>query len=253
MSKAKTILLRIHNAYYMSLFLSAYLWLFPIYFVVLQFWKQRWALNLTHNLNTLWAFMFTIPGGTWMRADGKKKLDKSKVYIFASNHTSYLDIPACNVGIPNQFRYLAKTELGKIPLFGFMYKRYCILVNRKDPADRRKALGRTQKALDEGTSVLFFPEGTIIKDPNKLLGEFRDGAFRQAIENKLPVVPITILGARDVLPDDKKWLLTPGPIKVKIDDPIDTSNLTMEDVPQLRNQVRGIIVANLEDYYGRKE
>lgn len=252
MSKLKFILLRIHNVFYGIMVLSGYLWLLPIYFVVLQF-KKKWAHDIAHHMNTLWAFLFTIPGGTWISATGKKKVDRKKVYVFASNHTSYMDIPACNVGIPNTFRYLAKSELGKVPLFGFMYNRLNILVDRRNPVDKAKALVRTKEKLDEGTSVLFFPEGTVIKDPNKILGGFRDGAFKLAIENKVPIVPVTILGAREVLPDDKQWLLTPGPIKVVIDDPIETANLTMEDVPQLRSQVRSIILAHLEAYYGRKE
>lgn len=252
MSKAKTILLRLHNVYYGSLFASAYLSLFPLYVVVLQF-KKKWALDIAHNMNTFWAYCFTIPGGTWIRTTGKEKVDKKKVYVFASNHTSYLDIPACNVGIPNQFRYLAKTELGKIPLFGFMYRRLCVLVDRKNPRDRARSLERVEKKLHGGTSALFFPEGTIIKDPNRMLGDFKDGAFRLAIQNKVPVVPVTILGAREVLPDDKRWLLTPGPVRVVIDDPIETRDLTPDDIPQLRNQVRDIIVTHLEEYYGKKE
>ncbi len=120
-----------------------------------------------------------------------------KSYMFIANHTSMTDIMLMLAVVRNPFVFVGKKELVKIPLFGFFYKRTCILVDRTSSKSRMEVFNRAQKRLEQGMSICIFPEGGVPEDESILLDEFKDGAFRLAIEHKIPIVPITF-------PDNKK-------------------------------------------------
>lgn len=236
----KKVLLRIWSVWFYILFIVFFLVIFPFHFLLLLI-NARWAHNLSHRLNQLWGVVILYPTGVWLKSENRKKVDPKGVYIFAPNHSSYLDIPICNVSILTSFRFIGKAELNKLPLFGYMFKRLHIPVNRGSITDSYKSFVAAKEKLQEGTSVLVFPEGTIPDKKKVTLLRFKDGAFRMAIENQVPIVPMTILGADKAFPDDGTLLLYPTRVRVIYHDPIDTSGMTVDDAPALKRQVYAII------------
>src|SRR5690625_2345556 len=112
-------------------------------------------------------------------------------YMFVANHTSMTDIMLMFYSSKNPFVFVGKKELAKLPFFGYIYKKTCILVDRSDNRSRIQAIRLAEKRLKNGLSICIFPEGGVPKNMNLILDEFKDGAFRLAIEFQIPVVPIT--------------------------------------------------------------
>src|SRR5690606_10469658 len=119
---------------------------------------------------------------------------KGQTYIYVSNHTSFLDIPGLTMLLPGQFRPLAKKELLKIPVFGWIAQSAAIIVDRSSPESRKKSIDRLKNFLNAGISILIFAEGTQNRTAN-ILQPFKDGAFRIAVDTQHPVLPIVVLGA----------------------------------------------------------
>ncbi|MEQ9415103.1 MAG: lysophospholipid acyltransferase family protein, partial [Cyclobacteriaceae bacterium] len=163
-----------------------------------------------------------------------------------SNHTSYLDIPGLTLTIPTQFRPLAKKELKKIPVFGWIAQSACIIVDRSSNESRRKSMEHLKDILAMGISVLIFPEGTQNRSKERLQ-PFYDGAFRIAIETKQPIIPVVVLNAGKLMPPNKAHI-EPGTIKVIVGKEIATDQLTLKETSLLKEKVfetmDGMIVEN---------
>ncbi len=170
---------------------------------------------------------------------------KGKSYMLVANHTSMLDIMLMLRTTRNPFVFVGKKELENIPLFGFFYKRVCILVDRKDSRSRTAVYRRAQRRLNQGLSICIFPEGGV-PDETVILDQFKDGAFKMAIAHGIPVVPITFLDNK------KRFPFTffsgmPGPLRVNVHRFIETKNLQEIDKTALREQVRTLILEDLND------
>ena len=122
-----------------------------------------------------------------------KKLEtpqKGKSYMFVANHTSMTDIMLMLSIVKNPFVFVGKKELAKFPMFGFFYKRTCILVDRGNVKSRQEVFQQAQRRLNQGVSICIFPEGGVPDDESVLLDTFKDGAFRLAIDHQIPIVPL---------------------------------------------------------------
>ncbi|WP_158975074.1 1-acyl-sn-glycerol-3-phosphate acyltransferase [Cellulophaga sp. L1A9] len=173
----------------------------------------------------------------------EEKLVKGKSYMLVANHTSMLDIMMMLKASPNPFVFVGKKELVKIPLFGFFYKRVCILVDRGDTKSRTAVYRRAQKRLNQGLSICIFPEGGV-PDEHIVLDSFKDGAFKMAIAHKIPVVPMTFYNNKARLP----FTITkgrPGVSRVKVHHFFNTENLDEAHKASLREEVRAIILSEL--------
>lgn len=150
-----------------------------------------------------------------------------------------MDIPALVVTIKGQFRALAKKELLKIPVFGWIAQVMCVVVDRSSNESRRKSMDNLKRILGMGISVLIFPEGTQnrTKEP---LQPFYDGAFRIAIETQEPILPIVVLNAGKIMPPGRAYI-QPGKIVVVVGEEIPTKGLTLADMKELREKVFGIM------------
>ncbi len=158
-------------------------------------------------------------------------------YIFVSNHISYFDIPVIMKAVRKQpIRILAKSEMAKIPLFGFIYKNAAVMVDRKDANQRRRSLNVLKQVLSKNISIYIFPEGTF-NMTNAPLKDFYDGAFRIAIETQTPIKPILFLDSFDRLNYNSIFSLSPGRSRAVYLPEIDTAGLTPKDIPDLINNV----------------
>jgi 1-acyl-sn-glycerol-3-phosphate acyltransferase len=240
----KFFFLRIWSIFFMVLFGGFFALIFPLHFLLLLS-DRTWAHDLSHFLNRVWGIVIMYPTGLWLQPEGRKQLKRKGVYLFTPNHTSYLDIPICNVSILHSFRFIGKAELNNMPLFGYMFRRLHISVNRGSVTDSYKSFKEARRKLEDGRSILLFPEATIPNKKTVTLKKFKDGAFRMAIETGTPVVPVTILRADKALPDDGRYLIYPQRIRVLFHAPIPTTDLAVADAPALRDQVYQIIFDTL--------
>lgn len=217
-------------------------------FVFLLFSKER-SPHIAHKIISIpWAkmlsWLFFIPA----KIKNKNFIDPKKTYVFIANHRSLIDIPIYALSNTNTLRFLAKAELTKIPMMGYIIKRLYLSVNRTDRADRNRSIEIMRKSLDEGISVFLCPEGTRNKEINPPLLDFRDGAFRLAILTKTPLAALTLLNSGEKLNSKRPLEFCPGAIYAIWDKPIETSEMTLADLPLLKEMVRTKMIAHLEEW-----
>lgn len=174
-----------------------------------------------------------------------KEIDPKKGYVTVSNHVSYFDVLVNAKCSPQPFFFLAKKELGKVPIFGSMVKALGILVDRKDKESRRKSMEYMKRALKEGKSIFLYPEGTR-NTGNEPLATFYDGAFRIALENECPVVVHTLVGTKRLNRPDKAIYALPGKVSCFVEAPIDVTPYLPDDVDGLREKVREVMLERLK-------
>lgn len=170
--------------------------------------------------------------------------EKGKSYMFVANHTSMSDIMLMFYATKNPFVFVGKKELAKIPLFGYIYKRTCILVDRGNNKSRVEAFRRAEIRLNEGLSVCIFPEGGVPDDLSILLDEFKDGAFRLAIEHQIPLAPMTFHDNKKRFPYSF-FKGGPGKMRVKVHKTMATEGLTLENRKELKSTTRQVILNEL--------
>ena len=199
---------------------------------------------LFFKIARLWSKIILIGMGFNYSIEGDEVFEDGKSYMLVANHTSMTDIMLMLIAVKNHpFVFVGKKELAKIPIFGFIYKRVCILVDRANSKSRYQVFERAQKRIHQGLSICIFPEGGVPEE-HIVLDEFKDGAFRIAIEHGLPIVPMVFF-------DNKKRFSytffsgSPGKMRAKIYPIIETKGKTLEDKNALKQQVREIILQPL--------
>ena len=195
------------------------------------FFGQRFGI-ISYTFLKLWSWIFSKLNFIPYRLIGREHLEKGKAYIYVSNHTSFLDIPGLTMAISGQFRPLAKKELLKIPVFGWIAQRASIIVDRSSAKSRQESIGRLKKILEMGISILIFVEGTQNRT-KEILQPFKDGAFRIAVDTQQPLLPIVVVGAGRLMPPGT-INMRPGLIKVVAGPEISVEGLTTEDIPALK-------------------
>ena len=195
----------------------------------------------------IWAKFILFGMGFYYKIDKNQTLLPNESYMIVANHTSMTDIMLMLATIKNPFVFVGKKELSKIPLFGFFYKRTCILVDRSSSKSRMEVFNRAQKRLNQGLSICIFPEGGVPDDESVVLDSFKDGAFRLAVEHQIPIVPISF-------GDNKKRFSytffsgSPGLMRVKIHPLVPTFGKTGADRKEIREDVRTLIYKQLLEF-----
>ncbi|MDQ6705938.1 MAG: 1-acyl-sn-glycerol-3-phosphate acyltransferase [Acidobacteriota bacterium] len=189
-----------------------------------------------HRLAQVWSRLLLKIGRVRTEAEGVGKLDPARPYVLAANHCSYMDTPLVLGSIPLDFRFFAKQGLFLIPLLGTHLKRAGhIPVIRDNPRAAIKALSDGARLIRERKiSVLLFPEGG---RSERGLREFKEGAAYVAIKAGIPIVPLGIVGTREVLPMHS-WNVRPGTARLLVGDPIETSGMGLHDRAALTQTVR---------------
>ena len=223
--------------------------MFPFLFISIL--KEKWY-PYFFVMARIWAKVILFGSGFYYKIEREQELEPSKSYMLVANHTSMTDIMLMLAVIRNPFVFVGKKELSKIPLFCFFYKRTCILVDRSSSRSRMEVFERAQKRLSQGLSVCIFPEGGVPDDESVFLDEFKDGAFRLAIEHQIPIVPITF-------GDNKKRFSytffsgSPGLMRVKTHRFIPTLGKTLDNKKEVRDQTRKVIYDQLVEFRKTKK
>lgn len=214
--------------------------MFP--FLLVSILSEKWY-PYFFVMARIWAKFILFGMGFRTKVVFDQQPQPGQSYMFVANHTSMTDIMLMLSVIRNPFVFVGKKELSKIPLFGFFYKRTCILVDRSSSKSRMAVFERAQKRLHQGLSICIFPEGGV-PDESVVLDEFKDGAFRLAIDHEISIVPMTFF--------DNKRLFSytffsgsPGLMRVKVHRFFETKNKSPEYKKTLKNDVRELLLQDL--------
>jgi len=156
-----------------------------------------------------WMAIFFTLSGVRLTIRGRENFKKGENYIVVCNHNSLMDVPLTSPGIPGANKTIAKIEMAKIPVFGIIYKRGSVLLDRKSDASRRDSYLAMKDVLEEGMHMCIYPEGTRNKTENPLKS-FHDGAFRLSFDTGKKIIPCLIKGTREMLPHNKSFFFWPG-------------------------------------------
>lgn len=199
-----------------------------------------------HKVAQIWAKMMLMLSNTKVHVIGGENIVWGRPYIYMANHQSDFDIFIVLAHIPGQFRWVAKKELFRIPLFGEAMRRAgYIEIDRQHHERALKSLDEAAQKIREGKSVMTFPEGTRSKDGT--VKPFKQGMFYLAIHSGVPIIPISIIGSGEIM-RKRSLRINPGKIKLFIDRPIDVSGYTIENRHLLIEKVRNRIIGNFTRY-----
>jgi 1-acyl-sn-glycerol-3-phosphate acyltransferase len=185
----------------------------------------------------LWARAFSALSCFFCRTEGRWRLKPSERYIYISNHSSFLDAVMLVRVLPHSFKPLGKAELARTPIFGVIYRKVVIMIDRGSQESRERSVNELKWELFRGQSVLIFPEGTMNRT-NAPLKEFYDGAFRIAIETQTALAPVVLINARKLLPREDPYIrMRAGVVRAVFGKPVEVAGLNLEDLPDLKERV----------------
>ncbi len=198
----------------------------------------------SHWLARTWSWLILTTCGVKVSLSGLENLERNRNYIFAANHQSIYDIPILFAWLPFSFRILYKKSLNRVPFMGW-HLFFCghISVDRSNPVRARQSLERAAKRIQQGISVVIFPEGT--RNANGSIGRFKQGSFLLAIKSGVPVVPVTISESWRIM---KRGEVTvrPGTVSVHVERPIPVEGLSEDAAVELAREVRETVVRHYQ-------
>jgi 1-acyl-sn-glycerol-3-phosphate acyltransferase len=194
----KEVLGRVFAFWAMIIFVSSLLVVFvPIWLTAI--WPEPKRTVYVFKIFRGWMKFFFVFSGVRRIITGKENFKEGENYVVVCNHNSFMDVPLSSPGIPGANKTIAKDEMAKIPLFGMIYKRGSVLVNRKSEESRRNSFLKMKEVLDVGLHMCIYPEGTRNKT-SEPLQRFHDGAFKLAVETNKAIIPTLIFYTSKVLP-----------------------------------------------------
>ncbi len=231
------VLSAIYLVYASIIFISLMLIALPLVLLASVIFKNnKTGKKIILMLLRVWSWCFSLASFFWIKTKNKHLINQNLPHIYIGNHGSYLDAIAVCVSLPQHFSPLGKIEMTKVPIFGLIYKRIVVMIDRSSKESRDQSVNVLKKEIANGQSILIFPEGTMNKSIAPL-GEFYDGAFRIAIETQTPLMPFVILKNRELLPRVNPLKAHPGILTTFFITPVDVKGLTLEDLPLLKDKV----------------
>jgi 1-acyl-sn-glycerol-3-phosphate acyltransferase len=199
--------------------------------------RQHWCAQT-------WSRMIARTTLTRVRVHGAEHIRAGVSYVFLSTHQSYMDIPVMLGYLPAQLRIAAKKEVFLIPFLGWhMQRAGHISIDRSSTADAIETLRRATAGIRDGICAFLYPEGTRSRDG--ALQPFKKGGFKLAMQARVPIIPLTIVGTRQVLPRDS-IIFRPHTVEMYVGAPIETAHLNDADLPALMEQVRAVMSRDID-------
>jgi len=193
--------------------------------------------KIFRKISKLWMQIFFFLTGCRLKIKGEENFKPGEKYIVTCNHNSLMDVPVATPFIPGANKTIAKAGMAKIPLFGLIYKRGSILVDRKNKDSRRDSFGKMKAVLKMGMHMCIYPEGT--RNRSDLpLKDFHDGAFKLAIDTGVPILPTLLFNTKKILPPGKTFYFWPSrmemhflpPVYVTPEDDYETLKMKIHDM-----------------------
>jgi len=220
--------------------------IFP-FVIIASFFGRIKGGNAIYRLCMLWGDIWFFFVGIRHRNIFESPVDPDKQYIYVANHISYLDAPVIVKALRSPMRGLGKYEMSKVPIFGYIYKRAIVMVDRRDAEKRARSVRILKSVLKRKISIFIFPEGTF-NLTRKPLKDFFDGAFRIAIETKTPIKPVLFLDAYARMNYESIFSLNPGKSRAVFLDTIEVDGYNMSDVQKLKELVYELMERKLIEY-----
>jgi 1-acyl-sn-glycerol-3-phosphate acyltransferase len=236
----KNILGRIFALWALLIFtITLFIVIIPMLLVGL--WKEPKRSQLMHGIFTAWMYVFFFLTGIRLKIKGRDHFEKGKNYIVVYNHNSLFDVPVSVPFTRGANKTIAKAEMVKVPVFGLIYRRGSVLVDRKSEESRRNSYLKMKQVLGMGLHMCIYPEGTRnnTKEP---LQRFHDGAFRLAMDSGKPVMPALIFNSKKILPR-KSFFFWPGKVGLHYLDAVDPKKFSSAE--KLREHVFDL----MKNYY----
>ena len=231
------------------LILDPLIWLYTLVLGLLALpcgFRDRSGRRL-HWFSYAWSWLIMKTIFSPVTVTGLDKIDTSKPHVYASNHTSALDIPVIYVNLPFQFRIAFKKELLSYPVVGWQLKRSGqICIDQQNPSHSISSIRAALKGLKAGLPLVIFPEGG--RTPDGEIKPFLSGAFFLAIKAQVDIVPVALVGTYELLPMNT-YHIKCRPLEMRVGEPISTTGLTLRDLEALSAKVQKA----LEDLYYRSE
>ena len=237
----KAVLLRVYMIYASIMFVLTFLLGTPAVVLALIFRNDKLALQVNHY----WAYVFFFLVGIPMEISGKEHLNRKSTYIFCPNHFSFLDI-AILPFVPISFKFVGKVSIAKVPLMGYIFKRFHITVDRAKLRDRYATYKKSIGALKNDYSLAIFPEGGMRSSNPPKMESFKEGPFRMAIETGVQLVPVTLADNWHIFPNDGKFLLRRRKCRMVVHEPIDPAQYTLETLKEFQSAVQATIQQELD-------
>lgn len=221
--------------------------IFLIPFFLLCYFQEEPEKTLRFiRYSRVWMGIYLFMIGCPLTVRGRENFRKGENYIVLCNHNALIDVPVSSPSIPGGNKTIAKMEMAKVPIFGYLYKTGSVLVDRKSDASRKASYIKMKKVLDMGLHMCIYPEGTRNKT-DQPLKSFHSGAFRLAIESGKSIIPGIIFNTKKVLPFNKPFCVIPHPLEIHFLSPVD---ILPEDTSlTLQTRVFNIMT----DYYERNQ
>ncbi|MEI2822527.1 MAG: 1-acyl-sn-glycerol-3-phosphate acyltransferase [Bacteroidetes bacterium ADurb.BinA245] len=235
-----------YSVYAFITFVAVMLLVFPFAIIGSMFGKIKGG-NFIFMLCRLWADIWFFLIFIRHKKIFEAPHDKSKPFIFVSNHISYLDAAIIPKAYRQPIRPLGKVEMSKVPVFGFIYRNAIVTVDRSSAMNRANSIRVLKSIIKKGISVMVFPEGTF-NMTTKPLKDFYDGAFRVAIETQTPLKPVLFLDAYRRMPYESLFSMSPGLSRIVYLDAIGVENLTLADLEKFKLQVFNLMEKKLIEY-----
>ena len=204
-------------------------------------WQEPRKTVYVFKIFRVWMDFFFFAIGVKRVIKGRENFQKGQAYVVVCNHNSFMDVPLSSPGIPGPNKTIAKIEMSRIPLFGMIYKRGSVLVDRKSEESRRSSYNRMKEVLDMGLHMCIYPEGTRNKT-SQPLQRFHDGAFRLAVETGKPIIPAVLFYTTSVLPTGKAFFFWPHKVEMHFLPAVPSQGKTTQAI---KEEVFGL----MRDYY----
>lgn len=236
----------IYCIYALLLFIAIMFAVVPLIVIAVLFGRIDGG-NFIYKVLQAWGYVWYFLVGIRHKNIFESEHDPTKQYIFVANHISYMDIPPVVMALSQPVRVLAKFEMSKVPVFGFIYKSATVMVRRNDADNRAQSIIEMKEFISHHISIFIFPEGTL-NETGAPLKDFYDGAFRIAIETETPMKPMLFVDTVDRLHYSSLFTLTPGKCRVVFLEEVPVDGLTLLDVPALKQKVYNIMDAGMRRY-----
>ena len=208
------------------------------YFLLPRYFRKR-----ADQLTGEWTSICMKGAGARLVVRHGDRLCPGRGQILVANHQSWFDIFALGTALRHKFSFVGKQELNRIPVVGAAWQKVGnIAIDRTDQQAAIDSLRRVDELLEEGRTIIMFPEGT--RSPTGEMGRFKKGAFVMAIKSQVPVVPVAIQGTRGIMKKGS-WVISRGTATVTVGNPISTEGLTLRDRNPLSRKCRDAITSLL--------
>lgn len=241
----------VYAVYALFLFVLILVIIFPLVIIASFFGKIKGG-NFIYKLCSIWADIWLPMVGILHKNIFIAPHSTGHAVIFVANHISYMDVPILVKTLRQPIRVLGKIELSRIPVFGFLYRKAVVMVDRSSNENRAGSVKTLTSILKKGISIVIFPEGTF-NISGKPLQEFYNGAFRIAIQTQTPVKPIVFPDTLNRLHYNSVFSLTPGMSRAIFMEEVPVKGLTMNDVEQLKKKVYNQMTEELKKWGDYKE